>query len=56
MASPQITLVLGGGTDANVIKLVQPTGIREFHVGRAVRAAGLKKGQSLSNVFGPWRR
>jgi copper homeostasis protein len=47
MASPQITLVIGGGTDANVIKMVQPTGIREFHVGRAVRAGWTREGPIL---------
>jgi len=38
MAQPEIELVIGGGTDAEVIEWVKPTGIREFHVGRAVRA------------------
>jgi copper homeostasis protein len=47
MASPQITLVLGGATDAYVIERVQPTGIREFHVGRAVRAGLTTEGPIL---------
>jgi copper homeostasis protein len=36
-AGPQIELVIGGGTDADTIRLLQPIGIREFHVGTAVR-------------------
>lgn len=37
-AQPEIEILVGGGTDAEVIALLKPsTGIREFHVGRAVR-------------------
>jgi copper homeostasis protein len=37
-AQPEIEILVGGGTDAEVIGLLKPsTGIREFHVGRAVR-------------------
>lgn len=37
-ALPEIQILVGGGTDAEVIKLLKSaTGIREFHVGRAVR-------------------
>jgi copper homeostasis protein len=36
-ASPEIQLVIGGGTDAEVIRRLKPTLIREFHVGIAVR-------------------
>jgi copper homeostasis protein len=37
-ARPEIEILVGGGTDAEVIKLFKPsTGIREFHVGKAVR-------------------
>jgi copper homeostasis protein len=37
-ARPEIDILVGGGTDAGVIKLLKPsTGIREFHVGKAVR-------------------
>ena len=38
MAMPEIQILVGGGTDAEVIELLKPaTGISEFHVGRAVR-------------------
>jgi copper homeostasis protein len=37
-ARPEIELVIGGGTDEEAIRLLKPMGIREFHVGRAVRA------------------
>jgi len=37
-AQPEIEILVGGGTDADVIKMLKPsTGIREFHVGKAVR-------------------
>lgn len=36
-AQPEIEILVGGGTDAEVIKLMKPVGIREFHVGKAVR-------------------
>lgn len=37
-ASPEITILAGGGLDENAIRLLRgQTGIREFHVGRAVR-------------------
>ena len=36
-AIPEIELVIGGGTDAEVIRLLMPIGIREFHVGTAAR-------------------
>ncbi|MEP7338163.1 MAG: copper homeostasis protein CutC [Acidobacteriota bacterium] len=37
-AQPEIEILVGGGTDAQVIGLLKPsTGIREFHAGRAVR-------------------
>ena len=36
-ALPDIDLVIGGGTDEETIRLLRPIGIREFHVGTAVR-------------------
>jgi len=46
-AAPELTIVAGGGMDADAIRaLRKTTGIREFHVGRAARhAAGI--GQSV---------
>jgi copper homeostasis protein len=38
VATPEIELVIGGGTDEETIRLLKPAGIREFHIGRAVRA------------------
>lgn len=45
LAQPEIEILVGGGTDAEVIRLLKPAGIREFHVGKAVR-----KGQSIDGV------
>ncbi len=36
-ALPEIEMLVGGGTDAEAISLLRPAGIREFHIGRAVR-------------------
>jgi copper homeostasis protein len=36
-ASPEIELVVGGGTDEGVIRFLKPTGIHGFHIGTAVR-------------------
>ncbi len=36
-AQPEIEILVGGGTDAEVIELLKPAGIREFHVGKAAR-------------------
>ena len=37
-AQPEIKMLVGGGTDAEAIEVLKlATGIREFHVGRAVR-------------------
>lgn len=36
-AQPEINILVGGGTDAETIRLLQPVGINEFHVGKAVR-------------------
>jgi copper homeostasis protein len=37
-AAPELTIIAGGGLDANAIRaLRKTTGIREFHVGRAAR-------------------
>jgi copper homeostasis protein len=45
-ALPDIQILVGGGTNAEVIELLKPaTGIREFHVGRAVR-----EGQKLDGT------
>jgi copper homeostasis protein len=45
-AMPEIELVAGGGTDADTIRWLKPVGIREFHVGTAVRA-GLATGGAV---------
>lgn len=45
LAQPELEILVGGGTDAEVIRLLKPAGIREFHVGKAVR-----KGQSIDGV------
>jgi copper homeostasis protein len=44
-ALPEIQILIGGGTDAAVIELLKPAGIREFHIGRAVR-----EGENLNGV------
>lgn len=44
-AQPEIEILVGGGTDAEVIRLLKPAGIREFHVGKAVR-----EGERLDGV------
>jgi copper homeostasis protein len=45
LAQPELEILVGGGTDAEVISLLKPAGIREFHVGKAVR-----EGQSIDGV------
>lgn len=45
LAQPELEILVGGGTDAEVIRLLKPAGIREFHVGKAVR-----EGQSIDGV------
>ncbi|MBL8191257.1 MAG: hypothetical protein JNK38_24790, partial [Acidobacteria bacterium] len=45
LAQPEIEILVGGGTDAEVIRLLKPAGIREFHVGKAVR-----EGQSIDGI------
>jgi copper homeostasis protein len=48
-ALPEIQILVGGGTDAEVIELLRPaTGIREFHVGRAVREGQRLDGKVLT--------
>lgn len=38
-AAPELTIIAGGGIDSGVIAMLRrTTGIREFHVGRAVRS------------------
>jgi copper homeostasis protein len=44
-AQPEIEILVGGGTDAEAIHLLKPVGIREFHVGKAVR-----EGQNIDGV------
>jgi copper homeostasis protein len=44
-ARPEIELVIGGGTDAQTVRLLKPIGIREFHLGTAVRT-----GQAIDGV------
>ena len=36
-AVPEVELLIGGGTDAETIRLLRPIGICEFHVGTTVR-------------------
>ncbi|MGE0884194.1 MAG: copper homeostasis protein CutC [Blastocatellales bacterium] len=36
-AQPEVEILVGGGTDAEVISLLKPVGIKEFHVGKAAR-------------------
>jgi copper homeostasis protein len=36
-AQPDIELIIGGGTDAEIIRSLKPLGFREFHVGKAAR-------------------
>jgi copper homeostasis protein len=44
-AAPELTIIAGGGVDGDALmKIGRETGIREFHVGRAARAAGLVDG------------
>ncbi len=47
-AQPEIEIMAGGGTDADVVNLLKPSGIREFHVGRAVREGNQIDGLVLS--------
>ena len=47
-AQPQIEILVGGGTDSDVIQLLQPAGICEFHVGKAVRAGQEVSGKVLT--------
>ncbi|MBP6822563.1 MAG: hypothetical protein KA368_13525 [Acidobacteria bacterium] len=44
-ALPEIEILVGGGTDEEVIRFLKPAGIREFHVGKAVR-----EGQRIDGV------
>jgi copper homeostasis protein len=46
---PEIDLLIGGGTDKETIRLLKPAGIREFHVGRAVRAEMKTDGPILTD-------
>lgn len=48
-ALPEIQILAGGGTDAEVIELLKPGAeIREFHVGRAVREGQRLDGRVLA--------
>jgi copper homeostasis protein len=47
-ALPEIQILVGGGTDAEVIGLLKPVGIREFHIGRAVREGENLNGKVLA--------
>jgi copper homeostasis protein len=40
VAKPEIELIIGGGTDADIIRSLKPMGFREFHVGKAARDGG----------------
>lgn len=44
-AQPEVEILVGGGTDAEVISLLKPVGIKEFHVGKAAR-----KGQRIDGM------
>lgn len=46
---PEIELVIGGGTDEETIRLLKPAGIREFHVGSAVRDYRSIEGRVLAD-------
>jgi len=46
-AQPEIELLVGGGTDAVAIEVLKSaTGVREFHVGKAVR-----EGESIDGMI-----
>ncbi len=47
-AQPEIEILVGGGTDAEVVRLLKPAGIREFHVGKAVREGQAVYGKVLT--------
>lgn len=47
-AQPEIEILVGGGTDAEVVRLLKPAGIREFHVGKAVREGQGSYGKVLT--------
>ena len=49
VAQSNIEILVGGGTDAEVIRLLKPVGIREFHVGKAVREGQRIDGVVLAN-------
>lgn len=44
-AQPEIEILVGGGTDSEVISLLKPVGIKEFHVGKAAR-----EGQRIDGI------
>jgi copper homeostasis protein len=48
-ASPELQLVIGGGTDADTICRLRPLGISEFHVGTAVREQRQTDGAVLAD-------
>lgn len=45
---PEIEILVGGGTDAEAVGLLKPAGIREFHVGKAVREGQAVYGKVLT--------
>lgn len=47
-AQPEIEILVGGGTDAEAVGLLKPAGIREFHVGKAVREGQAVYGKVLT--------
>lgn len=51
-AAPELTIVAGGGLDADAIRaLIETTAIREFHVGRAARhGAGISQPVDAARV------
>lgn len=49
-AQPEINILVGGGTDAEAIELLKPAGIRQFHVGRAVREGQRSDGTVIAEL------
>lgn len=47
-ALPEIQILVGGGTNEEIIRLLKPSGIIEFHVGRAVREGETLDGRVLA--------
>ena len=51
VASPELTIIAGGGVDGDaIVKIGRETAIREFHVGRAARAQFRVEGRVQSSL------